>query len=170
MIRSGWELFRPIFRIILFVLVLNGAQAAEPKTGGIVSWVYDGDTLQVDGIGKVRLLGIDVPERENSRRDDYLRRQGVARTVQRRIAKEALTFVIAEVKGKQVRLQLDEEQRDRHGRLLAYVFLPDGRNLNRLLLERGYAAVYRRFTFRQKEDFIRAETEARQKGLGLWRK
>ncbi len=170
MICRGWELFRPIFWGLLFVFILNGAQAAEPRTGGIVSWVYDGDTLQVDGIGKVRLLGIDVPERENSPRDDYLRRQGVDRTVQRRIAKEALKFVIAEVKGKQVRLQLDEEHRDRHGRLLAYVFLPGGRNLNRLLLERGYAAVYRRFTFRLKEDFILAETEARRQRLGLWRK
>ena len=57
-----------------------------------------------------------------------------------------------------------------YGRLLAYVYLPDGRLLNRMLLEQGLAAVYRKFTFRMKTDFLTAEQQARQAGIGLWKK
>ncbi|MEJ2700672.1 MAG: thermonuclease family protein, partial [Desulfuromonadales bacterium] len=64
----------------------------------------------------------------------------------------------------------DHDERDRYGRLLAYVVLPDGRMLNRLLLEKGYAAVYRRFDFRLKQDFLRAEADARRRQVGLWQK
>ena len=41
--------------------------------------------------------------------------------------------------GARVRYRLGVEERDRYGRALAYVWLEDGRFLNRLLLARGYA-------------------------------
>jgi micrococcal nuclease len=50
------------------------------------------------------------------------------------------------------------------------VYLLDGRLLNRLLVEQGLAVVYRRFAFRMKEEFLIAESEARQSGVGLWAK
>ena len=64
--------------------------------------------------------------------------------------------------------KIDKPQRDRHGRLLAYVYLPDGRLLNRILIEQGLAVVYRRFEFTMKEDFLVAEKQARQNEAGLW--
>lgn len=135
---------------------------------GTVSWVYDGDTLKVDPHGKVRLIGIDTPERENSKRDSYLIKKGISAARQRAIYQQAKTFNIKLVKGHQVTLTLDDPERDRHGRLLAYLYLPDGRMLNRVLLEQGLAVVYRRFSFRMKEDFLTAETEARKNKQGLW--
>ena len=144
------------------------AEQPTPARQGTVSWIYDGDTLKIDPVGKVRLLGIDTPERENSERDRYLINKGISAARQRQIYQLAKEFNISQVKGQKVTLSFDDSPRDRHGRLLAYVHLADGRLLNRVLLEQGLAVVYRRFSFRMKEDFLNAEAEAKKNKRGLW--
>ncbi len=155
--------------LAVLALFCGCADAEDPPLRGTISWIYDGDTIEVDGIGKVRLIGIDTPEKDDSKRDRYLLNQGVARSTLRKVSKEALRFNIATVKGQEVSLQPGAEPRDRHGRLLAYVVLSDGRVLNRLLIEKGYAVVYRRFDFSRKDDFLHAEAEARRNQVGLWK-
>lgn len=163
---------RPFLQGVLTALLLltlaAGAVAGELR--GRVEWIYDGDTIRVAGIGKVRLLGIDTPEREASERDRFFVKLGGNGKKLRRIAGEVLQFNIAHVKGQEVRLTLDHEKRDAYGRLLAYVTLPDGSLLNRLLLEKGHAVVYRRFDFALKGDFLAAEEQARRRQVGLWAK
>jgi micrococcal nuclease len=144
------------------------AEQPSPVLQGTVSWIYDGDTLKIDTIGKVRLIGIDTPERENSQRDRYLIDKGISAAKQRQIYQLAKEFNIKHIKGEKVTLSLDDSPRDRHGRLLAYVYFPDGRLLNRVLIEQGLAVVYRRFPFRMKEDFLAAEEDARRNKRGLW--
>jgi micrococcal nuclease len=157
---------RGICLALLLLTVATATGAGELR--GRVEWIYDGDTIKVAGVGKVRLLGIDTPEREASDKDRFFVKLGGNGKALRRIAGEALRFNIATVKGKEVRLNLDREKRDAYGRLLAYVTLPDGRLLNRLLLEKGYAVVYRRFDFRLKEEFLAAEERARSMQVGVW--
>jgi micrococcal nuclease len=153
---------------LLWPALCPPALAAPDTLTGTVRWIYDGDSIEVTGIGPVRLLGIDAPEQKTSRRDAWFRRQGIAPAVLRRINREGRHFLIANVKGSTVALTCEEESRDRHGRRLAYVTLPDGRLLNRLMLEKGYAVVYRRFDFAFKADFLAAESKARQNRAGLW--
>jgi micrococcal nuclease len=155
---------------LALVLLAGCTKADGQQIEGKVLWIYDGDTIKIAGVGPVRLIGIDTPERKNSERDRYFRKLGIPPKKLRRIARDALNFNIATVKGQAVRLCLDHEERDGHGRLLAYVTLPDGKLLNRLLIERGFAVVYRRFDFRLKEDFLLAEVQARKRGIGLWEK
>jgi micrococcal nuclease len=161
--------FLSLLLCLSFILPLSAcAEESGPTLQGTVTWVYDGDTLKVDPHGKVRLIGIDTPERENSKRDSYLIKKGISAVRQREIYQQAKTFNIKQVKGEQVTLTLDDTERDRYGRLLAYLYLPDGRLLNRVLLEQGLAVVYRRFSFRLKEDFLDAEAEAIKNKKGLW--
>jgi len=162
------RLLAPLLYLCFALALPACAEQPTPALQGTVSWVYDGDTLKVDTIGKVRLIGIDTPERENSQRDSYLIAQGISAAKQRQIYQRAKEFNIKQVKGQKVTLSLDDSPRDRHDRLLAYVHLPDGRLLNRLLLEEGLAVVYRRFSFHLKEDFLAAEAEAREDKRGLW--
>lgn len=160
--------------VLLLLALLSGMQKlpssppASEGLSGTVEWVYDGDTLKVSGIGKVRLLGIDTPEHEDSSRDRGLTRLGVPAKNLRPMAKAALQHNIALVKNRTVRLVTEAEERDRYGRLLAYAYLEDGTQLNRLLLEKGLAVVYRRFSFAHKKDFLQAEKTAREARLGLW--
>jgi micrococcal nuclease len=146
----------------------NHLTSAATLRDGKVRWIQDGDTIEVAGIGTVRLLGIDAPEHLASPRDAFYKRQGVSSATLRRIHREGRLFLINLLKGKTVSLEYELEDRDRHGRLLAYVFLPDNRLVNLILIEKGYAAVYRRFDFRRKKDFLEAENRARKAGRGIW--
>jgi micrococcal nuclease len=164
-------IIRQLSLLVLLALVLTLPACAEdpvPTRQGRVSWIYDGDTLNIEPYGKVRLIGVDTPERRNSQRDKYLIKRGVSAARQRQVYQQAKEFNINRVKGRQVTLSFDEPQRDRHGRRLAYVQLPDGRLLNRVLIEQGLAVVYRRFSFHKKEDFLAAEAHAKNQKLGLW--
>jgi micrococcal nuclease len=71
--------------------------------------------------------------------------------------------------GARVRYRLGVEERDRYGRALAYVWLEDGRFLNRLLLERGFAQT---LTVPPNVEyaklFARRARRAREAGRGLW--
>jgi micrococcal nuclease len=159
-----WQTF-----LLLISLLLGSVLAVAAAEGrGRVSWIYDGDTVMVDGVGKVRLLGIDTPEKEASERDRTFRRAGITPRPLRHGAKRATDFLIRNATGQVVTLTFDREQKDRYGRTLAYVTLPDGRMLNRELIKAGWALVYRRFDFRFKDDFLRVEAAARDAGRGLW--
>ena len=164
MLHFRWHTFVLIIGFLLCSLLCAGA--AEVR--GRVSWIYDGDTVMVDGIGKVRLIGIDTPEKKGSERDQTYRRAGIAPRQLRSGAKRATDFMIRNAKGKIVTLTFDRVKADRYGRTLAYVTLADGRMLNRELLKEGLACVYQRFDFRLKDDFLRMEAAARSAGRGLW--
>lgn len=158
-----------IYLFLSLALLLWTPPLYAAQITGQVSWIYDGDTLKVDGIGKVRLIGIDTPERENSPRDRYYRdRYKISSAQLRKIAKQTLAFNIQRVKGKQVKLDFDRDKYDKFGRTLAYVYLPDGTLLNRLLIAKGLASVYRRFDFHLKQDFLAAEEQAQKARIGLW--
>lgn len=166
--RGFWRRLGCAALLIGWLFTSACSDAASNSVSGVVEWIYDGDTLKVKGVGKVRLIGIDTPEKEDSPRDQSFTRLGARQRQLRPIGQAALRFNITQVKGKTVRLRFDGPRQDRHDRTLAYVYLPDGRLLNRLLLEQGYAVVYRRFNFQHKDDFLRAEAVARQAQIGLW--
>lgn len=144
--------------------------AAEPPVAGTgtITWIYDADTVEVVPYGKVRLLGIDAPEKDPSPRDQDFIALGIPRSRLRQVHDAGLAWAIRNLKGKPVTLSGEAPPRDRHGRLLAYLHLDDGRLLNQLLLEQGLVMVYRRFDFTRKTAFLAAEAQARQRRVGLW--
>jgi endonuclease YncB( thermonuclease family) len=125
-----------------------------------VTEVIDGDTIRVRAGGEVktvRLVGIDAPERGHPRKPREF------------LADEAAAALASLCGGKDVRLERDLEDADRHGRLLRYAFTADGGTLlNRELVRRGMARVYRRFPFSRLAEFEEAESQARREGAGLW--
>lgn len=162
-------------RVIASGTLLRAAAAAAalavlPKAAGSetrateaakVVWVTDGDTITVR-IGprkeKVRLLGIDAPELKEVRKP------------LRDLAWDARDHALRRLKGRIVTLERDRLDRDRddYGRLLRYVFLGDGTNINEEMVREGYARVYRRGNFELRSRFLAAEEQARRRGLGLW--
>lgn len=139
------------------------AQRAAEKQPGLykVVAVADGDTITVDMNGNheiVRLIGVDTPEthRPNTPVQCY--------------AKTASAFSKRLLAGQKVRLQADslETNRDRYGRLLRYVYLPDSGLVNLRLVAEGYGFAYTFFPFEKSAQFSRAETGAQRAGKGLW--
>jgi len=96
------------------------------------------------------LIGIDTPEKGELYYEE-------AKEANRRL-----------VEGKEVKLELDEEERDRYGRTLAYVYIGNA-FINLKLVREGYARAYSYPpNIRYREMFSRAQEEARQKGIGIW--
>lgn len=124
--------------------------------------VVDGDTFIVAFAGttsaRVRLVGVDAPESRHPTRGEEP--YGVAAAG---FLRELLP------PGTTVSLEFDVEVADSHGRLLAYAYLADGRMVNEVLLEAGYAQLY---TFppnvRYVERFRRAQRAGREANRGLW--
>jgi len=128
-----------------------------------VTYVFDGDTITVAVSGKeerVRLIGIDTPERETKIGEEQC------------FAEESFAKMESMVLGKIVRLTPDPTQDDRdiYGRLLRYVFLEDGTHVNRHMIAEGYAVeyTYAGRQYQYMKDFQQAESEARQKEIGRW--
>ena len=166
---------RAVGFVLAMVWLLAGTPAYPDESSapliGTVTWIYDADTFEIAPHGKVRLLGIDAPEKTDSDRDRSFIRLGIHPKRLREIHGAGLAWCIHTVKGRRVTLSFDstrQERRDRHGRLLAYVHLPDGRLLNRVLLAEGLVVVYRRFPLEFKTDFLAAEAGAKTRGAGLW--
>lgn len=150
----------PYLLVVLVVaaalVIFGGDTDDSPQPGTAqVERVSDGDTLWLTGIGKVRLIGIDTPEVYGE--VECYGREASA------FAKRLLP------PGRRVRYELGTEERDRYGRALAYLWLDDGRFVNRLLVERGYATpltIPPNVEFAN--DFVRAARRARRAGRGLW--
>lgn len=72
---------------------------------------------------------------------------------------------------KVVYLEIDASlgDKDRYGRLLRYIWLPDGRLLNLVMLTEGYAREYSfRRPYKHQDRFKQAQQEARAQNQGLW--
>src|SRR5262249_7254633 len=69
-----------------------------------------------------------------------------------------------------VRLQADplDTNRDRYGRLLRYIYLPNGTLIEDMLIKNGYGFAYTQFPFEKTDQFVADQTHAKSKKLGLW--
>lgn len=122
--------------------------------------VVDGDTVVVKMPSgteeKVRYIGIDTPETKHPEKPVEYMGEEATKQNERLLATGPLT------------LKLDVEERDRYGRLLAYVFAGEV-FVNLELVRSGYAQVS---TYPPNvahvDDFTRAQAEAREQQVGLW--
>jgi endonuclease YncB( thermonuclease family) len=126
-----------------------------------VAKVVDGDTIEVymDGtVESVRMIGLDTPEtvQPNNPVECY--------------GKKASDFAHQTLENQTVRLEADptNTNRDRYNRLLRYVYLPDGRLFNALMIQQGYGFAYLSFPLTKKTEFASYQDDARQAGAGLW--
>ncbi len=155
--RRGWWL-----ALILILLPASVASQGDSTTVQVVR-VIDGDTIQVccvfgDRV-KVSYIGVDTPETHHPMRgvEPY--------------GKEAAEANRKLVEDKTVILKFDVEQRDRYGRLLAYIYLEDGTFVNAWLVEHGYAMVMTvPPNVKHQQLFLKLQREAREAGRGLWKR
>lgn len=117
-----------------------------PKVHQVVRkkvFVIDGDTVWTKE-GRIRLHGLDAPE------------------ISQPFGSHSKAFLISLVKGKV--LKVDVHGTDKYGRAIATLYLPDGRNINKLLMEHGWAMAPKGFS----TPYHREERQARAKRLGVW--
>jgi len=140
-----WEekVFKPLKELTSLETVQDLQNETEAEQQELaecyVSYVVDGDTFSGIMGGeeiRVRLIGVDTPE--SVAPEEYLTRSGKENTEE---GDEASEFTKGLITDTTVYLEFDEEYYDDYGRVLAYVYLEDGRMLQEILLEEGYAEV-----------------------------
>ena len=130
----------------LLLLALFPAELAN------VTSVIDGDTLVTD-LGRVRLLGINAPERGQA------------------CYREASELLRNMTLGRTVRLEREFVNKDRYGRLLRYVYA-NGTDISRLLVEKGLAKSYFFWpNIVRRKELEKTESEAIERGQGcMWKR
>ncbi|HEX4967718.1 MAG TPA: thermonuclease family protein [Nitrospiraceae bacterium] len=131
------------------LLLLCASLATADFTGPVVS-VLDGYTIEVLHSGRaerIRLSGIDCPEKGQAYKQQCQARRLWPRLLQK------LTF---QTHGK-----------DKYGRTLGDVFLPDGIDINQELVKQGWCWWYRKYA--PADTVLEGlEREARETKKGLW--
>lgn len=166
-----YRLHISIFGICLFVLLflliifyIREEENIKENTLYKVSYVYDGDTLAILYRGKeriIRLLGIDTPETVDHRKPIQC------------FGKQASLVTKELLNNKNISLKFDSEreQKDKYGRYLAYVYRQDGLDINKYLIEKGYAREYTYGKpYLRKKEFKKIEKQAKENGIGMWNK
>ena len=140
---------RALLAIALLIGLLWPVNALADITGK--PRVIDGDTIEIHG-QRIRLHGIDAPELDQTCKvDDRIIQCG-------EIAKAVLmdlVFLSA--------VTCKAEDEDRYGRIVATCYV-GGFDLGRIIVERGWALAYRRYSTR----YVQIEAEAEQAGRGMW--
>ena len=107
----------------------------------------------------IRLIGVDTPETVDPRKPVQC------------FGKEATNKMLELLHNKIALLEEDKSQgdKDKYGRLLRYVFLPDETNVNKTLIQEGYAYEYTYdLPYKYQDAFKKAQISARESKRGLW--
>jgi len=118
----------------------------------IVTRIVDGDTLDCEPVGRIRLIGIDTPERDQPAFGDQ--------------ATEALLSLLPP--GTEAQSERDVEDRDIYDRALRYLWV-DGVLVNWVMVRSGHAVLLTYLPNVQYVDALTtAERRAREASEGLW--
>jgi len=144
----------------VILLVTYGAQIFNPAPQSVPApaplaavRAVDGDTLRAGDL-RIRLIGIDAPEKAQTCRDAQSRAWacGIA-------AREQLEALVAHGA-----VRCAAQGHDRYGRTLAVCSAGDVADIGGALVRAGYAVSY----MDRDERYVADETAARAQGLGLW--
>jgi micrococcal nuclease len=143
-------LSRAAYKVVISVVVLSIVSLSYAWEGKVTG-VSDGDTITVlhnNKQEKIRLYGIDTPE------------------TQQYYGQNAKQFLASQVFDKTV--DVTTKERDRYGRTVGIISVR-GVNINRLLVEYGYAWVYDRYCGESFcDEWKQLEGKASQDKRGLW--
>lgn len=136
--------------VTVSVFLIQQAVAKPSAENAFVTRVIDGDTLEIEGGGVVRVLGINTPEKKQF------------------LYGNASDFLKNLIEGRNVTLEKDIVEMDVYGRHLRYVFI-GGTFVEEEILRRGLSNAFiippnEKYSARLRE----AEEYARENKIGLW--
>lgn len=132
---------------IYFAPEISGNVINEKREVFVIRAV-DGDTLEIENNEKVRMLGVNTPEKGE-------------------FGAEADLEFTKQLENKTVFLESSEK--DQYGRSLGYIFYKD-RLFNEELLKNGFAHIYYYEEDHYTSRLKKAEEHARQNEIGIWKK
>lgn len=132
----GDKMKKSIFFIIIF-LIFSGFKEVDTVTR-----IIDGDTIETKNNGRIRILGIDAYDSNNSRMIiKQKERTNLSEYEIKELARRAKEFARKELLGKKVELEKDRRNYDRYNRKLRYVKV-NGEDYSEKLLKAKLANTY----------------------------
>ena len=135
---------------ILFFFLFSSASLADLSSGNTpfkLKRTSDGDTIVALDDTRIRLWGIDTPERDQPYGNK---------------AKKALESML-----RRETLYLEIKNVDRYGRTVGVIFTADGDDVNLEMVCNGYAWWYERYA-KEATDYKQCQKDAQKNKRGLW--
>lgn len=150
----SWSLVFLLALLLVLVRFVNVIDFdVRPDDRFVIARVIDGDSVELRGGDRLRLLAIDTPEKGE------------------RLFDEAKQFLFELAIGEVARIVYPANRRDKYGRLLGYLYV-DSIFVNKSILEAGLGYLYlfknNQLESAETKALLMAQRKAMKRKIGLW--
>ena len=149
-----------IICIFVFLFSYNDVRSQEIKEITGYAIIIDGDTIKID-TKKIRLHGIDAPEKKQTCKKPYLT-IGFFSFTKNYLCGQVSTDKLTKKINNQI-IKCKIKNVDRYNRLIGECYKRN-ENLNSWLVSNGYAVAYRKYS----KKYTLEEMNAKNNKLGIW--
>ena len=153
-------LIMKIIFILFFLLTYDDVRSEEIKEITGYAKVIDGDTIRINS-KKIRLHGIDAPEKKQSCKKPYLTIVFFSFSNNYLCGQVSTNKLIKKINNQIIKCKIKNV--DRYNRLIGECYKKN-KNLNAWLVSNGYAVAYRKYS----KKYISDEMNAKNNKLGIW--
>jgi len=149
-----------IISSIFFILTYNDVRSENINKISGFAKVVDGDTIKINS-KKIRLYGIDAPEKKQKCKKTYLTISFMSFTKDYMCGEVSTQKLIKKINKQKLNCNILDV--DRYKRLIGECFKRNI-NLNSWMVSNGYAVAYRKYS----KKYVSDEINAKNKKLGIW--
>ena len=150
-----------IISSIFFILTYNDVKSENINKISGFAKVVDGDTIKINS-KKIRLYGIDAPEKKQKCKKTYLTISFMSFTKDYMCGEVSTQKLIKKINNQKLNCNIIDV--DRYKRLIGECFKRNI-NLNSWMVSNGYAVAYRKYS----KKYVSDEINAKNKKLGIWK-
>ena len=149
-----------IISSIFFILTYNDVRSENINKISGFAKIVDGDTIKINS-KKIRLYGIDAPEKKQKCKKTYLTISFMSFTKDYMCGEVSTQKLIKKINKQKLNCNIIDV--DRYKRLIGECFKRNI-NLNSWMVSNGYAVAYRKYS----KKYVSDEINAKNKKLGIW--
>ena len=149
-----------IISSIFFILTYNDVRSENINKISGFAKVVDGDTIKINS-KKIRLYGIDAPEKKQKCKKTYLTISFMSFTKDYMCGDVSTEKLIKKINKQKLNCNILDV--DRYKRLIGECFKKNI-NLNSWMVSNGYAVAYRKYS----KKYVSDEINAKNNKLGIW--
>ncbi|WP_440654104.1 thermonuclease family protein [Candidatus Pelagibacter sp. HIMB1506] len=149
-----------IISSIFFILTYNDVRSENINKISGFAKVVDGDTIKINS-KKIRLYGIDAPEKKQKCKKTYLTISFMSFTKDYMCGEVSTEKLIKKINNQKLNCNIIDV--DRYKRLIGECFKRNI-NLNSWMVSNGYALAYRKYS----KKYVSDEINAKNNKLGIW--
>ena len=149
-----------IICLVIFIFTYNDVKSEEIKEITGFAKIIDGDTIKISN-KKIRLHGIDAPEKKQTCKKPYLTISFFSFTKSYLCGQVSTNKLTKKINNQIIKCKIKDV--DRYNRLIGECYKRN-QNLNSWLVSNGYAVAYRKYS----KKYISDEMNAKNNKLGIW--